>query len=132
MLARHEQSRENKTESWKGQSDYVELLSESTAAADRRLKKQIYQDIFRTPDYFWFDPHNLEFQGFHLVDGVYQDLSPNPQVWLWKILAIAKSLQLLREPLNFGVVFIGSPNHGERGLFDKEVESSCDRYRNTH
>ena len=61
----------------------IELLSDSTATTDRGLKKQIYQDIFRTPDYFWFDPHSLEFQGFHLVDGVYQDLQPNPQGWLW-------------------------------------------------
>ncbi|MBD0336614.1 MAG: Uma2 family endonuclease [Cyanobacteria bacterium Co-bin13] len=61
----------------------VELLSESTADTDRGLKKQIYQDTFRTPDYFWFDPNTLEFQGFHLVDGAYQDLSANEQGWLW-------------------------------------------------
>lgn len=61
----------------------VELLSDSTAATDRGLKKQLYQDTFRTPDYFWFDPHTLEFQGFHLVDGTYQDLQPNQQGWLW-------------------------------------------------
>jgi Uma2 family endonuclease len=61
----------------------VELLSDSTAATDKGLKKQIYQDIFRTPDYFWFDPNNLEFAGFHLLDGEYQPLEPNPQGWLW-------------------------------------------------
>ena len=61
----------------------VEILSESTADIDRGLKKQIYQDILRTPDYFWFDPETLEFAGFHLVDGRYQPLQPNPQGWLW-------------------------------------------------
>ena len=61
----------------------VELLSESTAKTDRGLKKALYQDIFRTPDYFWFDPDSLEFQGFHMVDGVYEPLSPNEQGWLW-------------------------------------------------
>lgn len=61
----------------------IELLSDSTAATDRGLKKEIYQDIFRTPDYFWFDPHSLEFQGFHLVDGAYQALDFNDQGWLW-------------------------------------------------
>jgi Uma2 family endonuclease len=61
----------------------VEILSESTAAIDRGLKKQIYQDTFRTPDYFWFDPETLEFAGFHLVDGQYQQLEANPQGWLW-------------------------------------------------
>lgn len=61
----------------------VEILSESTADIDRGLKKQIYQDILRIPDYFWFDPETLELAGFHLVDGRYQPLEPNPQGWLW-------------------------------------------------
>lgn len=61
----------------------VELLSESTAKTDRGLKKQIYQDTFRTPDYFWFDPNTLEFQGYHLLDGRYHELEPNDQGWLW-------------------------------------------------
>jgi len=61
----------------------IELLSDSTAQTDRGLKKQLYQDIFRTPDYFWFDPHSLELKGFHLVDGVYQDLEPNEKNLLW-------------------------------------------------
>jgi Uma2 family endonuclease len=61
----------------------IELLSDSTAKIDRGLKKQIYQDTFRTPDYFWFDPDSLEFKGFHLVDGMYQDLEPNEQGQLW-------------------------------------------------
>lgn len=61
----------------------VELLSSSTAKIDRGLKKQIYQDTFRTPDYFWFDPDSLEFQGFRLMGGQYQPLQPDPQGWLW-------------------------------------------------
>jgi Uma2 family endonuclease len=61
----------------------VEVLSDTTAKTDRGLKKQIYQDTFRTPDYFWFDPNSLEFAGFHLVDGQYEPLEPNPQGWLW-------------------------------------------------
>jgi Uma2 family endonuclease len=61
----------------------VELLSDSTAKTDRGLKKEIYQDIFRTPDYFWFDPHTFELQGFHLVDGAYQPILPTNQGWLW-------------------------------------------------
>ncbi|MHC5936888.1 Uma2 family endonuclease [Nostoc sp.] len=61
----------------------IEILSHSTDDTDKGLKKQIYQDIFRTPDYFWFDPETLEFSGFHLLDGEYQPLEPNPQGWLW-------------------------------------------------
>jgi Uma2 family endonuclease len=61
----------------------LEILSESTANTDRELKKKLYQDTFRTPDYFWFDPYTLEFAGFHLVDGKYQPLEPNNQGHLW-------------------------------------------------
>jgi Uma2 family endonuclease len=61
----------------------VEVLSNSTASIDKGLKQQLYQDIFRTPDYFWFDPDTLEFAGFHLVDGQYQPLEPDTQGRLW-------------------------------------------------
>jgi Uma2 family endonuclease len=61
----------------------IEILSDSTAETDRGLKKQIYQDIFRTPDYFWFDPNSFEFQGFQLVGGQYQALEANEQGCLW-------------------------------------------------
>lgn len=61
----------------------IEILSEATARVDRGLKKEIYQNTFRTPNYFWFDPRNLEFAGFHLVAGEYQPIIPNPQGYLW-------------------------------------------------
>ena len=61
----------------------VEIVSDSTANKDRNLKKGVYQDIFRTPDYFWFDPDSKEFAGFHLVDGRYAPLEPNARGWLW-------------------------------------------------
>ena len=60
----------------------VELLSESTAGVHRTLKKDIYQDRFRTHEYFWFSPDNLEFAGFRLL-GQYQAIAPNPMGWLW-------------------------------------------------
>jgi Uma2 family endonuclease len=61
----------------------IELLSDSTATVDRGLKKTLYQNVFRTHDYFWFDPHSLEFQGFHLLDGAYQSLEANAAGHLW-------------------------------------------------
>ncbi|MFM7324608.1 MAG: Uma2 family endonuclease [Nodosilinea sp.] len=61
----------------------LEILSDSTKRVDKGLKKDLYQDTFRTPDYFWFDPNTLEFQGFHLVDGIYQEIQPTDQGWLW-------------------------------------------------
>ena len=72
---------------WEEEGKYpnviIELLSDSTAKVDRGLKKQIYQETFRTPDYFWFDPHSLEFEGFHLVDGSYQPIPATEQGWRW-------------------------------------------------
>jgi Uma2 family endonuclease len=61
----------------------VEILSDSTAMVDRGLKKQLYQDIFRTPEYFWFHPETLEFAGFSLISGQYQPTAPNSQGLLW-------------------------------------------------
>ncbi|MGC9526215.1 MAG: Uma2 family endonuclease [Limnospira sp.] len=61
----------------------VELLSDSTATTDRGVKKRIYQDVFRTPEYFWFSPHTLEFQGFLLVGGTYEAIAPNERGHLW-------------------------------------------------
>lgn len=57
----------------------VEILSESTAKIDKGEKKQIYQDIFRTPEYFWFDPENLELKGFELIKGKYEEIHPTPE-----------------------------------------------------
>ncbi len=61
----------------------IEIMSESTANTDRVEKKQIYQDVFRTPDYFWFDPKTLELAGFNLIAGNYQPVSPNDSGYLW-------------------------------------------------
>lgn len=61
----------------------VELLSDSTAETDRTLKKHIYQDIFRTPEYFWFGPDTLELAGYVLSRGHYEAIEPNDQGHLW-------------------------------------------------
>ncbi|MDB9525775.1 Uma2 family endonuclease [Oscillatoria sp. CS-180] len=61
----------------------IEVLSDSTAKADRTTKKQIYQDTFRTPEYFWIDPDTLEFAGFVLMAGEYQPIAPNDAGQLW-------------------------------------------------
>ncbi|MEP0858430.1 Uma2 family endonuclease [Trichocoleus sp. DQ-U1] len=72
---------------WEEEGKYpdliIELLSNTTASIDRNLKKELYQNRFRTPEYFWFDPESLEFAGFRLVGEQYQAIAPNPQGWLW-------------------------------------------------
>lgn len=61
----------------------IELLSTSTADIDRSLKKTLYQDRFRTPEYFWFSPDILEFEGFRLVGHRYEPIAPTANGWRW-------------------------------------------------
>lgn len=61
----------------------IELLSDSTASIDRTLKKNLYQDRFRTPEYFWFSPETQEFEGFRLVGHAYESIELNQQGWRW-------------------------------------------------
>jgi len=63
----------------------VELLSDSTASVDITTKKDLYERIFKTPDYFVYDPFDPDsLRGWHLdLDAGYQELTPNEQGWLW-------------------------------------------------
>lgn len=61
----------------------VELLSDSTAEVDRGEKKELYQTVWRVPEYFWFDPVTLELQGFQLLRGQYEAIQSHAQGWLW-------------------------------------------------
>lgn len=62
----------------------VELLSPSTAQVDRTTKKDLYERVFRTADYYVFDPFNpVAFEGWHSTNQRYQALQPNAQGWLW-------------------------------------------------
>lgn len=72
---------------WEEEGKYpdliIELLSDSTTNIDKNLKKDLYQNYFRTPEYFWFSPESLEFAGFRLVNGKYEEITPNKMGWLW-------------------------------------------------
>lgn len=61
----------------------IELLSASTEEIDRTIKLDIYQERFRTPEYFWFSPETLEFKGHRLVDGHYQEVLADERGWRW-------------------------------------------------
>ncbi|MGH1394001.1 MAG: Uma2 family endonuclease [Trichormus sp.] len=63
----------------------VELLSDSTEAKDLGMKKRLYEQVFKTKDYFVFHPFKVNsLQGWHLdSDKGYQAINPNPQGWLW-------------------------------------------------
>jgi hypothetical protein len=59
----------------------VELLSNSTEKVDRTTKKQLYQDSFRTPEYFWFHPETLELAGFRLSGASYRPILGDERDW---------------------------------------------------
>ncbi len=63
----------------------LELLSPSTASQDMGKKKDIYEQVFRTPNYFVFDPFDPNsLQGWRLDASLrYQSLVPNERGWLW-------------------------------------------------
>ena len=55
----------------------IELLSASTAEADKNEKRLIYQNQMRVPEYFWYDPFNPDdWEGFSLQQR-YQPLIRN-------------------------------------------------------
>ena len=61
----------------------VELLSPSTAEIDRNEKKDLYARVWRTPEYFLYEPDTLKLEGFRLAGGSYRPLSPDGQGRLW-------------------------------------------------
>ncbi len=63
----------------------VELLSPSTAEVDKGIKKELYEQVFKTRDYFVFDPFAANsLTGWHLdLDRGYQDLVPDQRGWIW-------------------------------------------------
>jgi Uma2 family endonuclease len=61
----------------------IELLSDSTARTDRTKKKDLYQNRFRTPEYFWFSPETMEFAGFRLINQQYEPILATPMGHLW-------------------------------------------------
>ncbi len=63
----------------------VELMSPSTAEIDVGAKKKLYEQVFRTRDYFVFNPFDPDsLQGWSLdAADRYQPLTPNEQGWLW-------------------------------------------------
>jgi Uma2 family endonuclease len=70
----------------------VELLSPSTEVIDRTEKKSLYHRIFRTPEYYCFDPDELRFEAFQRFNGEYELIPFDERGFVW-----SKELEL-----NFG------------------------------
>lgn len=67
----------------------VELLSPSTAAQDLGPKKALYEQVFRTFEYFCVNPDGFTLQGWRLSGTRYVAIQPDTRGWLW-----SESLQL--------------------------------------
>jgi Uma2 family endonuclease len=61
----------------------IELLSATTEEEDRTTKYAIYEQSWRMPEYFLYDPLTFQLEGFRLVDGAYQPLQLNERGWMW-------------------------------------------------
>jgi Uma2 family endonuclease len=61
----------------------IEFFSPTTAERDKGEKKQLYEQVFGTDEYFWYDPLTRELAGFGLVCGRYEPKEPNEHGWLW-------------------------------------------------
>ncbi len=61
----------------------VELISPKTAHVDRTTKKDIYEKVFRTAEYFCYDPDTRAYEGWRLHDGRYRPIAPDGRGRLW-------------------------------------------------
>ena len=62
-----------------------EFLSPSTRRIDQTTKKTLYEQTFRTREYYWYDPFDpREFQGWHLdLNNGYQAMIPDSRGCMW-------------------------------------------------
>ncbi|MCZ7568597.1 MAG: Uma2 family endonuclease [Ardenticatenaceae bacterium] len=62
----------------------VELLSPSTEREDLGPKKRLYEQTFRTPEYFCCAPEVERLLGWRMAaSGVYESIAPDERGWLW-------------------------------------------------
>lgn len=61
----------------------IELMSPTTSRIDLGPKKDLYENTFRTEDYFCYDPDVRQLFGWTLTPVGYVELQPNDRGWLW-------------------------------------------------
>ncbi len=60
-----------------------EMLSPSTAKKDRSEKRDLYARVFRTAEYFLYEPETCTLEGLRLADRFYQPVQPDGNGRLW-------------------------------------------------
>ena len=61
----------------------IELLSPSTAHKDRTEKRDLYEQVFRTAEYFLYDPEMRQLEGLRLSGRSYLPVEPDESGRLW-------------------------------------------------
>jgi Uma2 family endonuclease len=57
----------------------IELLSDTTRQEDKGEKKTLYERVFRTGEYYLYDPFSQEFYGYHLHGTRYEKVEPDEE-----------------------------------------------------
>lgn len=100
----------------------IELLSDSTRTTDKTEKKDLYEQVFRTPEYYVYDPFSFEFSAYRLIGRKYKQIVPDKEK---KIYSMAAGLYLIvkNEKLRWMTKenYI-CPTHAE--LFERELQIS--------
>jgi Uma2 family endonuclease len=61
----------------------VEFISSSTRQKDVERNVGFYAQVFRVPEYFWFDRRSGELVGYRLTVDGYVRIEPDARGWLW-------------------------------------------------
>ncbi len=61
----------------------LELLSPSTAKVDYGEKKRLYQEVFKSSEYFLYEPRGEMADGYRLLDHAYQEIPRSAEGRLW-------------------------------------------------
>ncbi len=61
----------------------IELLSPTTAESDITSKKALYERVFRTPEYYCYNPDTGEFWGWHYINHRYEALAADGNGRFW-------------------------------------------------
>jgi Uma2 family endonuclease len=61
----------------------VEFISSSTRQKDVERNVVFYAQVFRVPEYFWFDRRSGELVGYRLTADGYVRIEPDARGWLW-------------------------------------------------
>jgi len=102
-----------------------ELLSDSTEEIDREIKKEIYQDRFRTPEYFWFSVVTLEFKGWQLDTSHYEEIASDERGWKWSK-ALGLYLGVADGKLRYFTqdgTLVPTPEEGEQEAVEKAAQA---------